>query len=145
MKIRKINHIGIVVNDLAAAKAFFLDVGFKVEGEGDVQDEIVDRINGLDNVRSSIVFMSTAEEGAHIELIRYHSPSSEQEIQYLPPNTPGIRHLAFEVEDIDALIARLKAKGTETFSDVQAYGGYKLLYIRGPEGIILEFSEEVKK
>jgi catechol 2,3-dioxygenase-like lactoylglutathione lyase family enzyme len=81
---------------------------------------------------------------ANIELVQFLTPADEGGIQQLPANTLGIRHIAFAVEDIEAVVASLKEKGTEVFSDIQDLGGYKLCYVRGPEGIILELAEQIK-
>jgi len=80
-----------------------------------------------------------------IELIKFYSPSDEKDIQQNFANTLGIRHIAFSVEDIEAVVAKLKKKGTQIFSEIQQYEeSYKLCYVRGPEGIILELAEEIK-
>ena len=145
MKFQKIDHIGIVVNDLAAAKAFFLDFGLEVEGEGEVEGEWVDKVVGLNEVKSSIVVLRAPDGGSNIELIKYHNPSGEPEIQQPLANTFGIRNIAFTVDDIDAVVAALKQKGMEIFGEVQQYQEfYKLCYIRGPEGIILMLAEPLQ-
>ena len=82
---------------------------------------------------------------AWIELIKFYTPSDEKDIQQPFANTLGIRHIAFAVEDIEAVVAKLKKKGTEIFSEIQQYEeSYKLCYVRGPEGIILELAEKIK-
>ena len=82
---------------------------------------------------------------ANLELIKFYTPSNEKEIQHPLANTPGIRHIAFIVEDIEAIVAKLKKKGTGIFSEIQHYEeSYKLCYVRGPEGIILELAEQIK-
>jgi catechol 2,3-dioxygenase-like lactoylglutathione lyase family enzyme len=144
MKIRRIDHVGVIVNDLAAAKAFFRDLGLEVQGEGGVEGEWVDRVIGLDNVKNAVVFLRVPDGEAGIELIQFFSPPAEGGIQHLPSNTLGIRHIAFVVEDIEAVVARLKEKGTEPFSEIQQFEeSYKLCYIRGPEGIIIELAEQI--
>lgn len=144
MKIQRIDHVGVIVNDLAAAKAFFLDLGLEVQGEGEVEGEWVDRVIGLDNVKTAVVMLRVPGGQANIELAQFFTPSDEGGIQPLPANTLGIRHIAFAVEDIEAVVARLKEKGTEPFSEIQDFEGrYKLCYVRGPEGIILEFAEQL--
>ena len=81
---------------------------------------------------------------ANIELIKFHTPSDENGIQQPLANTLGVRHIAFAVENIEAVVAKLKAKGAETFSEIQDFEGrYKLCYVRGPEGIILELAEQI--
>ena len=145
MKIQRIDHVGVIVNDLAAAKAFFLDLGLEVLGEGEVEGEWVDRVIGLDNVKNAVVMLRVPGGQANIELVQFFTPSDEGGIQHLPANTLGIRHIAFAVEDIGAVVASLKEKGTETFSEIQDFEGrYKLCYVRGPEGIILELAEQIK-
>ncbi len=144
MKFKKIDHIGIVVNNLEAAKAFFLDFGLEVVGEAEVEGEWVDRVVGLKGVKSAIVVLRTPDGGANLELIKYYSPSAEQESQQ-PPNTVGIRNIAFEVDDIEAVVAELKKKGIESIGEIQQYEqSYKLCYWRGPEGIILMLAEPLQ-
>ena len=149
MKIHRIDHVGIVVNDLSAARAFFLDLGLEVQGETEVKGEWVERIIGLNDVRAMIVMLGVPGSQVNLELAKFYSPSDERGIQESFPNTPGIRHIAFVVEDIEAIVARLKKKGLETFSEIQTATAfektrYKLCYIRGPEGIILELAEQIK-
>ena len=145
MKIHRIDHVGVVVHDLPAAKSFFLDLGLEVLGEWEVEGEwLVDRVIGLDNVKNAAAMLGVPGGQATIELILFFAPSDEGGIRQLPANTLGIRHIAFVVEDIEGVVARLKQKGTETFSEIQDLGEYKLCYIRGPEGIILELAEQIK-
>ncbi|MBC7813314.1 MAG: VOC family protein [Burkholderiales bacterium] len=144
MKIRRMDHIGINVNDYAAAKAFFLDLGFEVEGEAESESEWLDTIIGLTGAKTKFAMLKTPEGGAKIELIKYYTPPDEQGIQPSAANTLGIRHISLVVDDIDAVVANLKKKGTEIFSEIQQYEDvYKLVYIRGPEGIILELAQEL--
>lgn len=135
------DHVGVNVNDLPAAKAFFLDLGFEVQGEGEWLDQIV----GLNNVKTALVFLAMPEGQTNLELIKFYTPSDEKDIQQPLANTLGIRHIAFAVEDIEAIVAKLKKKGMEIFSEIQNYENiYKLCYVRGPEGIILELAEQIK-
>lgn len=144
MKIHRVDHVGIVVRDLAAAKAFFMDLGMEVEGEGEMEGELLDRIVGLNNVKTAKVSLRAPGGGATIELVRYDRPVDQGGIPRDSANTPGIRHIAFEVDDIGAVVASLKKNGREFFSEVQNYLGiYKLCYVRGPEGIILELAERI--
>ncbi len=145
MKIHRIDHVGIIVNDLPAAKAFFLDFGFEVQGEGELEGEWLDQIVGLNDVKTAYVFLRMPDGQANLELVKFYSPSDEKGIQQSPANTLGIRHIAFAVEDIEAVVAKLKKKGMEIFSEIQNYENmYKLCYVRGPEGIILELAERMK-
>ena len=146
MKIHNIDHVSINVNDLAAAKAFFVDFGLEVQGEDELEGEWLDKLIGLHGVKTGLVFLRTPDGEASIELVKYYSPVDQNGIQKPLANTLGIRHIAFVVEDIEALVAKLKKKGTEIFAEIYNYeDSYKLCYIRGPEGIILELAEQVNK
>jgi len=145
VKVHKIDHVGIVVNDLATAKTFFLDFGLELQGEGIVEGEWVDNVVGLHDVKASIAMLRTPDGEANIELIQFYRATGEKEIQRPLANTPGIRHIAFVVKDIEAVVANLKKQGAEIVGRIQTYEDtYKLCYIRGPEGIILELAEPVK-
>ena len=145
MKIHRIDHVGIIVNDLPAAKAFFLDLGLEMEGEAEVEGEWVERIIGLHDVKAALVMLRTPDGEASIELAKFYKPSDEEGIQRPLANTLGIRHIAFVVEDIEAVVAKLKKNGTELFGEIHSYeNSYKLCYVRGPEGIILELAEQIK-
>ena len=145
MKIHRIDHVGVIVNDLPAAKAFFLDFGLEVQGEGELEGEWLDQIVGLNDVKTAYVFLRMPDGQANLELIKFYTPSDEKDIQQPFANTLGIRHIAFVVEDIEAIVAKLKKKGQEIFSEIQYYEeSYKLCYVRGPEGIILELAEPIK-
>jgi catechol 2,3-dioxygenase-like lactoylglutathione lyase family enzyme len=145
MKIHRIDHVSINVNDLAAAKAFFVDFGLEVQGEDELEGAWLDQLIGLHGVKTALVFLRTPDGEANIELVKYYRPSDENGIQQTYANTLGIRHIAFVVEDIEAIIAKLKKKGTEIFGEIYNYEDtYKLCYVRGPEGIILELAEQMK-
>ena len=145
MKVHRIDHVGIIVKDLAAAKAFFLDFGLELQGEGELEGEWLDKIVGLNNVKDAYAMLRTPDGEANIELIQFYRPSDESTVRQPLANTPGIRHIAFVVEDIEAHVARLKKQGMVVFSEVQHYEeSYKLCYVRGPEGIILELAEPIK-
>lgn len=144
MKIQRIDHVGIIVSDLSAATAFFLDFGLEVQGEGELEGELLDQVTGLHDAKTALIWLGTPDGQAHIELVKFYTPSDEKGIQQSFANTLGIRHIAFAVEDIEALVATLKKKGTEFFSEIQTYENmYKLCYVRGPEGIILELAEQI--
>jgi catechol 2,3-dioxygenase-like lactoylglutathione lyase family enzyme len=144
MKLHRIDHVGIVVNDLAAAKAFFLAVGFELSGEGIAKGEWVENIIGLRDVKTAFAMLRTPDGGSNIELIQFYRPTSEKDIQQPLVNTVGLRHLACVVEDIEAVVETLKTQNAELVGKIQDIGSYKLCYIRGPEGIILELAEELK-
>ena len=145
MKINRIDHVSINVNDLSEAKAFFLDLGLEVKAEWELDGEQLDRIGGLNDVKTACVGLGMPDGQAWIELVKFYTPSDEKDIQQPFANTLGIRHICFAVEDIEAIVARLKKNGTEIFSEIQQYEeSYKLCYVRGPEGIILELAEKIR-
>ena len=137
-------HVGIVVDDLAAATEFFVELGLELQGRGSVEGRWVDRIVGLDGVRSEIAMLQTPDGHGRLELTKYHTPSAQGGDGNAPANTPGIRHIAFAVEDIDAVVAGLRARGTELVGELERYeDSYRLCYVRGPEGIIVELAEQI--
>lgn len=146
MKVKHIDHIGINVNDLAAAKAFFVDLGFTVMGEMLMQGELVERVIGLKDVRDDLVMLQAPDGKLNIELVKFHHPVDPKGVQLVAANTLGLRHLAFEVDDVEEIVAALKQKGHKLVGEVQTYENmWKLCYVRGPEGIILELAEQIKK
>jgi catechol 2,3-dioxygenase-like lactoylglutathione lyase family enzyme len=144
MTIQRMDHVGIVVDDLAAAKAFFVELGLEPQGEGSVEGDWVDRIVGLEGVRSELAMMETPDGHGRLELVKFHAPSGPGGDRHAPANTPGLRHITFAVDDIDAVLARLRARGAELVGEVERYEDiYRLCYIRGPEGIIVELAEQI--
>jgi catechol 2,3-dioxygenase-like lactoylglutathione lyase family enzyme len=138
------DHVGVVVDDLAAAIEFFVELGLVHKGGGSVESRSVDRIVGLEGVRTDFAFVQTPDGNGQLELIKFHSPSYEGDSRHAPANTPGLRHIAFAVEDIDDVVARLRALGAERVSEVERYEDiYRLCYVRGPAGIIVELAERI--
>jgi catechol 2,3-dioxygenase-like lactoylglutathione lyase family enzyme len=137
-------HVGIVVDDLAAATAFFVELGLELQGEGSVEDGWVDRVVGLEGVRVEFAMMETPDGDGRLELVKFHSPSVRDGDRGAPANTLGLRHLAFAVDDVDAVVAGLQARGGELVGEVENYEDiYRLCYVRGPEGIIVELAEQI--
>jgi catechol 2,3-dioxygenase-like lactoylglutathione lyase family enzyme len=144
MTIQRMEHVGIVVDDLAAATEFFTELGLELQGEGMVEGRWVDRIVGLDRVRAEIAMLQTPDGNGRVELAKFHSPAAQGGNRDAPANIPGIRHIAFAVEDIDAVVAGLRASGTELVGELERYeNSYRLCYVRGPEGIIVELAEKI--
>ena len=144
MKINRIDHVGIVVNDLVAAKQFFLALGLEVMGEGEVTGEWAGRIIGLQDVKSEVIMLQTPDGETNIELSKFHSPPDPNGIQPSLSNTLGIRHITFAVEDVEAIVAKMEKHGAELVGELLNYQDtYKLCYLRGPEGIILELAERI--
>jgi catechol 2,3-dioxygenase-like lactoylglutathione lyase family enzyme len=144
MTIQRMDHVGIVVDDLDAATEFFVQLGLERQGGGNVEGSWVDRIVALDGVRVDFAFMQTPDGHGRLELIKFRSPPTQGGDRDAPANTPGLRHVAFVVEDIEAVVAGLRARGAELVGEVVRYeNSYRLCYVRGPEGIIVELAERI--
>jgi len=144
MKVRHVDHIGINVENLEAAKTFFTDLGFKVVGEMEMQGDVVDKVTGLKDVKDNIVMLQASDGRLNLELVKFHRPLDENGIQPSAANTLGLRHLCFEVEGLDEILASLQQKGHKLMGELQNYeDSWKLCYIRGPEGIIIELAEKL--
>ncbi|MFJ4966681.1 VOC family protein [Streptomyces sp. NPDC088729] len=145
MAIQRLDHVGVVVDDLTAATAFFVALGLELEGEGQVEGRWVDRVLGLEGVRAQIAVVRTPDGRGRIELSKVHTPAAPQGDRNAPANAPGIRHIAFEVDDLDAMVAALRESGAEFVGEVRQYAdAYRLCYVRGPEGIIVELAEDIR-
>jgi catechol 2,3-dioxygenase-like lactoylglutathione lyase family enzyme len=145
MKIKRIDHIGVVVNDLAAAKQFFLDFGFTAQGEAEEQSELLDKVTGIKDSKSQIVFLQAPNGQINLELSKFLNPADKSTVQENFIYSHGLQHLAFVVDDIEDIVADMKSKGHEIFVDTYNYKDvYKLCYFRGPEGIIIELAEALE-
>src|SRR5215472_11455060 len=119
MTIQRMDNVGIVVEDLDAAVAFFTELGMELEGKAQVEGLWVDRTVGLDGVRSDIVLMRTPDGQGKLELAKYHTPATVGAgSENPPPNTLGLHRVMFAVDDIDATVARLRAHGAELLGEV---------------------------
>ena len=147
MTLKRMDNVLIVVDDLEAVKAFFLELGMEMEGETTVEDPSVDRLIGLQNVRATLAMMRTPDGHGRIELDKFHTPEAIRTgPENVPVNALGIRRIMFAVDDIDDMVARLLAHGAALVGDVVQYGDtYRLAYIRGPEGIIVGLAEHLVK
>jgi catechol 2,3-dioxygenase-like lactoylglutathione lyase family enzyme len=126
------DHVGVVVDDLEAAISFFVELGMELDGGTTaVEGEWVDRVVGLDDVRVEVAFVRTPDGHGRLEL-------------NAPANTFGLRRIMFAVDDVDAVIARMRAHGAELVGEVAQYEDlYRLCYLRGPDGIIVALAEQV--
>ena len=144
MTIKRMDNVLIVVDDLEAVKAFFIELGLKLEGETTVEGPLVGSLIGLKDVRATLAMLRPPDGHGGIELDKFHTPNA---IRYGPADAPvnalGIRRVMFAVDDIDDVVARMRAHGAELIGEMQYEDTYKLAYIRGPEGIIVALAEKL--
>lgn len=142
MGIQRLENVGIVVQDLPAARDFFVALGLTVEGEASVEGDWVDRTLGLEGVRSDIVMLVTPDGAGRLELQRYRRPDVLPGSGAAPPNTLGLHRVAFGVDDVDAAVRTARDGGAELIGEVVRYeDAYRICYLRGPEGIIVMLAE----
>jgi catechol 2,3-dioxygenase-like lactoylglutathione lyase family enzyme len=142
--IKRMDNVGIVVDDLKAAIAFFVELGLESDGEMAVEGSWVDRCVGLDGVRNDIALMRTPDGHGGLELIKFKTPTAISAERNAPVHTLGIRRIMFAVDDLDDVLARLRAYGAELTSEVvQCEAKDRLCYLRGPEGIIVALAQEI--
>ncbi len=143
MTLRRMDNVLIVVDDLEAVKAFFLELGLKLEGETTVEGPSVGNLIGLKDVRATLAMMRTPD-GQGVELDKFHTPNA---VRFgpvdAPMNTLGIRRIMFAVDDIDTVVARMRAHGAELIGEMQYEDTYRLTYIRGPEGILIGLAQNL--
>ncbi|MGC4005215.1 MAG: VOC family protein [Pirellulales bacterium] len=133
----------IVVDDLEAVKAFFLELGLTLEGEQTVEGPLVGQLIGLDNVRATLAMLRTPD-GQGIELDKFHTPDAVRCGPVdVPVNALGYRRVMFAVEGIDAVVTRMLAHGAELIGEMRYAESYRLAYLRGPEGIIVALAEQL--
>ena len=147
MTLLQMHNILLVVDDLEAAIAFFTELGMELEGQTIVEGSAVDRLVGLEGVRSEIAMMRTPDGHGRLELDKFHSPAAiRAEPEDAPVNALGIRRIMFAVNDIEDVVARLRARGAELVGEMVHYGDqYRLCYLRGPEGILIGLAEELPR
>ena len=145
MTILRMDHVSVVVDDLEAAKAFFVELGMELEGEAPIEGPMVDRLNRLDGVRVDIAMMRTPDGYGRLELTKFHYPPAiRAEPENALGNTLGLRSVMFAVDDIDAAVAGLRARGAKLVGEVAQYQeSYRLCYVRGPAGIIVALAEQL--
>jgi catechol 2,3-dioxygenase-like lactoylglutathione lyase family enzyme len=145
MAIRELHHVSVVVDDLEAAKAYFLALGMELEGEAPIEGASVDRLNALEGIRVTIAMMRTPDGHGRLELTTFHAPAViRADPENALGNTLGLRSVMFNVDDLDATIARLRPHGAELIGEVVQYEeSYRLCYLRGPAGIIVSLAEQL--
>jgi catechol 2,3-dioxygenase-like lactoylglutathione lyase family enzyme len=144
MAVTRMDNVLIVVDDLESTKAFFVALGLKLEGEATVEGPLVGKLIGLKEVRATLVTLRTPD-GQGIELDKFHTPDA---IRFGPVDAPvnalGFRRVMFAVDDIEAVVAHMRAQGAEIIGEMQFENSYRLAYIRGPEGIIVALAEQLR-
>ena len=141
-KLLEMHNVGIVVEDLKAAIAFFAELGLELEGETTVEGQWVDRIVGLKNVCSDIAMMRTPDGHNRLELTKFHTPPAPSVQQNAPVNTLGMGRIMFAVEDLKEVLTRLQTHGAELVGEIVQYEEmYLLCYVRGPEGILIALAQ----
>ncbi|WP_238007033.1 VOC family protein [Dactylosporangium sp. AC04546] len=143
--IKRMDNVLIVVDDIAAAIAFFVELGMELEGQTTVEGPSVDRLVGLDGVRADIAVVRTPDGHGRVELTKFHTPMAiSAEPKNPPANTLGIRRIMFAVDDIEDVVARLRTHGAELVGELVQYeDSYRLCNVRGPEGIIVALAEQL--
>src|SRR3954462_7428463 len=145
MALQRMDNVLIVVEDLEAVKAFFVELGMDLEGETTVEGPSVDSTVGLEGVRADIAMLRTPDGHGRVELSKFHTPPAVRaEPEDAPSNALGIRRIMFAVEDIDDVVARLRTHGAELVGEMAQYEDlYRLCFLRGPEGIIIGLAEQL--
>ena len=145
MTIQGMHHVSVVVEDLEAAKAFFVELGMELEGEAPIEGPAVDRVNGLDGIRVDIAMMRTPDGHGRLELTKFHTPAVVcAEPKNALGNTLGLRSIMFVVDDVDDAVVRLRAHGGKLIGAIENYENYyRLCYVHGPAGIIVALAQQL--
>lgn len=142
MAIKRMDHVGIVVEDLEAAVAFFEALGMEPEGEATVEGEWADKVTGLEGLRSDIAMLRTPDGHSRVELSVIHTPPATGRAPREPANTPGIPRITFVVDSLEDTLGRLRPHGADLLGDIGQYEDALLYgYVRGPAGVIIGLVE----
>ena len=144
MALKRLDNIGIVVNDLDLTIDFFQELGLQLEGRAPIEGEWAGRVTGLADQRVEIAMMRTPDGHSRLELSRFLTPPVVADHRNAPVNALGYLRVMFTVEDIDETLARLSKRGAQLVGEVVRYqDSYRLCYIRGPEGLLIGLSQEL--
>jgi catechol 2,3-dioxygenase-like lactoylglutathione lyase family enzyme len=142
--VKRMDNVGIVVQDLDAAIEFFIELGLELEGRAPIEGEWAGRVTGLGTQRVEIAMMRTPDGHNRLEISRFLAPAVVADHRNAPVNALGYLRVMFTVEDIDDTLARLGKRGAELVGEVVQYQDvYRLCYIRGPEGILIGLAQEL--
>ena len=138
------DNVGIVVESLDAAIAFFAELGLELEGRATVEGDWAERVTGLRDMRVEIAMMRTPDGHSRLELSRFLTPAAVADHRKAPVNALGYLRVMFAVEDLDDTLARLRPHGADLVDEVARYEDqYRLCYVRGPEGILVGLAEQI--
>lgn len=144
MTVKRMDNVGIVVEDIGAAIEFFTELGLELEGRGMVEGDWAGRVTGLGSQRAEIAMMRTPDGHSRLELSRFLAPPVVGDHRNAPVNALGYLRVMFTVEDLGDTLARLSKRGAALVGEVVQYGdAYRLCYIRGPEGLLIGLAQEV--
>jgi catechol 2,3-dioxygenase-like lactoylglutathione lyase family enzyme len=145
MTVLRMDNVLVVVDDLQAAISFFLEIGLELEGQATVEGPWIDRIVGFDGAKCDVAMMRSPDGHGRVELEKYHAPPAVRaEPEDAPLYALGLRRIMFAVDDLDEVLARLRANGAELIGEVvQFEASYKLCYVRGPEGIVVALAQQL--
>jgi catechol 2,3-dioxygenase-like lactoylglutathione lyase family enzyme len=146
MTLKRMDNVGIVVESLDAAIAFFVELGLVLEGRAMIEGEWAGRVTGLGDQHVEVAMMVTPDGHSRLELSRFLTPSVVADHRNAPVNALGYLRVMFAVDDIDDTLTRLRRHGAELVGDVVQYENvYRLCYIRGPEGVLIGLAEELRR
>ncbi|APY90093.1 VOC family protein [Streptomyces alfalfae] len=147
MAIQRMDNVGIVVEDLDAAIAFFEALGMELEGRTEVKGRFADQCTGLDGVHCDIAMVRTPDGNSRLELAKYRSPAAAgPQPRNQPHNVLGTHRVMFAVDDIEDTVARLRPHGAELVGEIARFeDSYLLCYVRGPEGVIVGLAEQLRR
>src|SRR5215470_7490413 len=144
MALKRMDNVGIVVNDLAATIEFFRELGLELEGQATIEGDWAERVTGLSEMRVEIAMMRTPDGHGRLEISRFLAPPTVADHRNAPVNALGYLRVMFAVDDIDETLARLRKRGAQLVDEVVQYRDtYRLCYIRGPEGLLIGLAEEL--
>lgn len=144
MTVKRMDNVGIVVEDIDAAIEFFTELGLALEGRAPVEGDWADGVTGLHGMRVEIAMMRTPDGHSRLELSRFLAPPVAADHRNAPVNALGYLRVMFTVEDIDDTLIRLVKRGAKLAGEVVQYENmYRLCYIRGPEGILIGLAEQL--
>ena len=144
MTVKRMDNVGIVVEDLGVAIEFFIELGLELEGRATIEGEWAGRITGLGDQHVEVAMMRTPDGHSRLELSRFIRPAVVADHRTAPVNAFGYLRVMFAVADLDDTLARLRKRGAQLVGEVVQYeNSYRLCYIRGPEGLLIGLAQEL--